>query len=302
MSRTWRVARFDSVVRSRGSGPNGLPQSEWGATGRYPVIGQGAEFIEGWTDRDDLVINPSPEMVLYGGHTRRAKHVLTPFVPGPNVKLLYPSSDLTAGFLYYFLESLEIPSKGYADHFPLVRRVEMPIPPLREQRRIIETLDEAFGGIGPATANLERNLANVREFIASASKSLLSDEDATWQSLTLDEALQWNWITSHLDGNHGSLYPRKDEFVRSGVPYVSANCIDGDQVDLSRAKYLTEARASTIRKGVAQDGDIIFAHNATVGPVAILRTTAEKVILSTSVTYYVIPHPSPAMDRGGPFG
>jgi type I restriction enzyme S subunit len=31
---------------------------------------------------------------------------------------------------------------------------------------------------------------------------------------------------------------------------------------------------------------VLFAHNATVGPVAILHTDEEKVILSTSLTYY----------------
>ncbi len=41
-----------------------------------------------------------------------------------------------------------------------------------------------------------------------------------------------------------------------------------------------------LRKGIAKDRDVLFAHNATVGPVAILRTDAEKVILGTSLTYY----------------
>jgi type I restriction enzyme S subunit len=117
-------------------------------------------------------------------------------------------------------------------------------------------------------------------------ESLLSRYSADSDQVTLEVALQNGWITSHLDGNHGSLYPRAEEFVSAGVPYVSANCIVDDQIDLSRAKYLTSERAATIKKGVARSGDVIFAHNATVGPVAILRTEEPKVILSTSVTYY----------------
>jgi type I restriction enzyme S subunit len=93
-------------------------------------------------------------------------------------------------------------------------------------------------------------------------------------------------ILSHLDGNHGSNYPRKEEFVDTGIAYISANCIKDGAIDLRLAKFLTPERATTIQKGVACDGDVIFAHNATVGPVALLRTTDEKVILSTSVTYY----------------
>ncbi len=45
-------------------------------------------------------------------------------------------------------------------------------------------------------------------------------------------------------------------------------------------------RAKKFKKGVAKDGDILFAHNATVGPVAKLVTDLPFVILSTTATYY----------------
>ncbi len=55
---------------------------------------------------------------------------------------------------------------------------------------------------------------------------------------------------------------------------------------MSRAKYLSAMQAAKLRKGIAINGDVLFAHNATVGPVAILTTDEEKVILGTSLTYY----------------
>lgn len=139
----WPHFPFEELVQSRGSGASGLPQSEWAFDGRYPVIGQGAEDIEGWSDRDDLVIAPRPAVVLYGGHTRRAKYVDRPFVPGPNVKILESSAELDPKFLYHYLTQLKIESRGYADHFPEVRRRRIPLPPVAEQRRIAEILDKA---------------------------------------------------------------------------------------------------------------------------------------------------------------
>jgi type I restriction enzyme S subunit len=82
-------------------------------------------------------------MVLYGGHTRRAKLVDRPFVAGPNVKLLEPGPELDAAFLFRYLEQLQIKSRGYADHFPDVRRHRVPLPPVPEQRRIAEILNKA---------------------------------------------------------------------------------------------------------------------------------------------------------------
>ena len=103
---------------------------------------------------------------------------------------------------------------------------------------------------------------------------------------TLQELIDMKWITYHLDGNHGGDYPRADEFVEAGIPYISANGIVGDRIDMKLAKYVTAERAKRFRKGIAENGDVLFAHNATVGPVAILETEEPTVILGTSLTSY----------------
>ena len=107
-----------------------------------------------------------------------------------------------------------------------------------------------------------------------------------WKIYSLQELLDNKIIISHLDGNHGGLYPRKEEFINSGVPYISANCIEGDSISLKKAKYLSLERAKKFKKGVARNRDVLFAHNATVGPVALLETDEEFIILGTSLTYY----------------
>ena len=38
-----------------------------------------------------------------------------------------------------------------------------------------------------------------------------------WKILTLQKLLDNNTILSHLDGNHGELYPKGEEFVDNGV-------------------------------------------------------------------------------------
>lgn len=107
-----------------------------------------------------------------------------------------------------------------------------------------------------------------------------------WDVTRLDDLIKTKAILGHLDGNHGNLYPRNSEFVDSGVKYISANALVDGSVDLSKSKFLTAERGSQFKKGVAKDGDVLFAHNATVGPVALLNTKDKYVILSTSLTYY----------------
>jgi len=157
---------------------------------------------------------------------------------------------------------------------------------LSEQQRIVSILDEAFAAIDKAKANAEQNLKNAKELFESYLQGIFEKKGDGWVEDTLDSLLEKGWIISHLDGNHGGNYPRKEEFKNEGVPYISANCLKGTNIDFSLAKCLSLEKAETFRKGVAINNDVLFAHNATVGPVAILKTTEKKVILGTSLTYY----------------
>ncbi len=107
-----------------------------------------------------------------------------------------------------------------------------------------------------------------------------------WSVEIIGKLIEGQAILGHLDGNHGELYPRSHEFKPYGVPYIGANDFDEGDVSFEHCKFLSAERAAKFRKGVARDGDVLFAHNATVGPVALLRTTVPFVILSTTATYF----------------
>lgn len=218
MRKGWTTLPFETAVRSRGSGNAGLPRKEWEEGGRFPVIGQGAEDIEGWTNREDLLLTPSPAVVLYGGHTRRAKHVSQAFVPGPNVKILQPVPELDSKFLYYFLSQLPIESKGYADHFPLVRKCEVPVPPLAEQERIVGVLDEAFAGLATAQAHAAQNLQNARALFESHLQSVFTHRGKGWVEKTLEEISTTfgRGKSKHRPRNAPHLYGGKYPFVQTG--------------------------------------------------------------------------------------
>ena len=108
----------------------------------------------------------------------------------------------------------------------------------------------------------------------------------TWNEKSIQALLDENIIISHLDGNHGALYPRAEEFSDDGIPYITAKDFISGFVDFSNCKKLPKERAKKFKKGVAKNGDILFAHNATVGPVAKLITDFSFIILSTTATYY----------------
>jgi type I restriction enzyme S subunit len=107
-----------------------------------------------------------------------------------------------------------------------------------------------------------------------------------WGIVSIDRAITERIILDQMDGNHGELYPKSHEFSDFGVPYVGATDFDCGIIDFKHCKYIPEKRAALFKKGIAKNGDVLFAHNATVGPVAMVEIEVDYIILSTTATYY----------------
>ncbi|WCT78116.1 restriction endonuclease subunit S [Novosphingobium humi] len=71
--------------------------------------------------------------------------------------------------------------------FNAYKAINVPLPPLEEQRRIVAVLDEAFAAIAQATTNAEKNLANARELFAARREQLLRQPPSDWLESPLSE-------------------------------------------------------------------------------------------------------------------
>jgi len=140
----WKGIHFVEAFADRTSLGNKIQQTLYRPSGRIPIIDQGAEYIAGYSDDDSLAWTAELPVVIFGDHTRAIKYVDFPFVLGADgVKVLVPRKDLSAKFGYYYLKSLTIPSHGYARHFRHLKEFQVPVPPLADQERIVNLLDEA---------------------------------------------------------------------------------------------------------------------------------------------------------------
>lgn len=67
--------------------------------------------------------------------------------------------------------------------------IQIPLPPLAEQQRIVAILDEAFEGINRAIANTEKNLANTRELFESYLRTTFSERGEGWIKTSIGEQI-----------------------------------------------------------------------------------------------------------------
>ncbi|GJM43220.1 MAG: hypothetical protein DHS20C21_00620 [Gemmatimonadota bacterium] len=168
----WALAPFDLLFRNVTSSALKLPKGEYVQGGRYAVIDQGADHIGGFTN-DKSLVHPGPvPSIVFGDHTRCVKFAERPFVQGADgVKVLAPSPSIDAKYAYWALKNAEIPDRGYARHFSLLRKVALPLAPTGEQHRIVEAIESYFTRLDDAVANLERVQRNLKRYRASVLKA-----------------------------------------------------------------------------------------------------------------------------------
>ena len=101
---------------------------------------------------------------------------------------------------------------------PFLRSLQIPLPPLEEQRRIVAVLDDAFAAIATATANAEKNLANARELFDASVRDTFADLDPSWELMTLKEAARdfGRGRSKHRPRNDPKLYGGDYPFIQTG--------------------------------------------------------------------------------------
>ncbi len=296
--------------------------SDGNYSSKYPrseeFVGEGIPFIRGNNmidgDIDDsemYYITPEKHEILKKGHVKSGDVLITTrgnigqvaIVPerhedsNINAQIVLLRADPDKIYNRYLLwvlqsrkacEQYESLQTGTAlKQLPVgkLEQVKIPINDLKQQHFIADKLDKTYRII----KERNRELKLLDELIKARFVELFGDpveNPKGYRVDTLQALIDTGEITYHLDGNHGGDYPRSEEFVSEGVPYIGANCISNGEIDFLLAKYLTVERAGKLRKGIAQNEDVLFAHNATVGPTVVLHTTEPKVILSTSLTAY----------------
>ena len=122
--------------------PAKIPKSAFKPAGLYPIIDQSQSDIAGYTnDAEALVFSDQP-LVIFGDHTCATKLVDVPFAQGADgIKILRTNEDLDPWFLYHILRNKPLENNGYRRHFTLLKKYEIPLPPLEVQRELVTEIE-----------------------------------------------------------------------------------------------------------------------------------------------------------------
>jgi type I restriction enzyme S subunit len=204
-----------------------------------------------------------------------------------NVMGVIPQEErVDTTYLYFYLRTLDFYHLAGKTTVPAIRKstiekLKIPLPPLEEQRRIAAILDKADG----VRRKRKEAIRLTEELLKSTFLEMFgysSDE-----SVSIGELLDKGVLLLHKDGNHGSNYPRTSEFGIEGIPFLSANCFsDSGEMITDNVKFLSESKANKLKIGWLEHSDVLLAHNATVGRVALYDGRYKQALVGTSLTIF----------------
>lgn len=110
--------------------------------GKYPVISQGQEDIDGFCNDDSKTIVDLP-VILFGDHTRKVKYIDERFVVGADGTKIFKPLCNAQWLFYWSLYSADIiADRGYGRHWQLFNSQIIPLPPLAEQEKIVSSITQ----------------------------------------------------------------------------------------------------------------------------------------------------------------
>ncbi|OYX28206.1 MAG: hypothetical protein B7Z06_02280 [Flavobacteriales bacterium 32-35-8] len=193
---------------------------------------------------------------------------------------LSPLKNISAHYLLHFINSplaknqfnKRLKGAGVPNlHLEEIREVEIPLPPLPEQQRIVSILDEAFAAIAKAKANAEQNLKNAKELFESYLQGVFENKGDGWEEKTLgDVCTLYQGIAINAKTKHALV-------EKSDLPLLRIKDLKNNTVE----QYIDPNNFP--KNALVKEDDIIYTRTGSLGLVfrgkkGVLHNNSFKVV------------------------
>jgi len=267
----WKTcAVSDSFVKNKVGRRNQIPAKDIAPVGRFSVVDQGQQFISGYCDDKDRVINFDLPLIIFGDHTRCLKYVDFPFILGADgTKVLLPDKKIyDPKFYYYALVSLDLPSRGYNRHFKSLIERSIPLPPLPEQKKIAHILSTVQQAIEAQNRIIQTTTALKKALMHKLFTEGLRNEPQkqteigpipkSWELVRCEDVC--DTISVGIVVNPSSYY------VPLGVPAFRSQNVREDRIQPEPMVYISEAANNgPVKKSKLSAGDVLIVRTGYPG-------------------------------------
>lgn len=220
----------------------------------------------------DLLVSRLPDPV---GKSCIIPEINSKMITGVDCTIIRPMDNLSSEFLCYYQMSNQYLKDVLAGVSGATRQrisrknlglIEIPLPPLHEQQRIVAILDEVFIAIDRAKANAEQNLKNAKELFESYLQEVFENKNEGWEEKTLGQ------LSERVSVGH--VGPTTEFYCEPniGVPFIRSQNVRSGNLDWKGIQYITKEFHQKLKKSQLKIGDILFVRvGANRGDCCILK-------------------------------
>ena len=107
-----------------------IKSSDYKNVGLIPIIDQSRNFLAGYTNDKEALINKNLPVIIFGDHTRILKFILFPFAKGADGTQLIISNNnrMPQSLLYFSLIAVDLSNYHYARHYKYLKAKSILVP------------------------------------------------------------------------------------------------------------------------------------------------------------------------------
>ena len=250
--------------------------------GKYPIYGSGG--LMGYAD--DYLCEAGTTIVGRKGTINRPIFVNEPFWNIDTAFGVVPDKGLNQKYLYYFCvhfnfmpldKSTGRPSLAKSD----LLKIEMPVPPLPEQERIVARIEELFSQLDAGVETLKKTKAQLAVYRQAVLKEAFDSAMEDCRMLPIAEILT-KTRKGMSTGPFGTMI-KKSDHKAFGVPMLGIENIGRGQFIDGNKIFVTAEKAEELKAFSLKAGDIIISRSGTVGEICAVPERAEGALLSTNL-------------------
>ena len=162
------------------------------------------------------------------------------------------------------LKTIATGSKVYGISKGNIQKFKIVLPPLPEQQKIAQILSTWDVAIN----KLEAIISKKKELKIGLIEKLIVERNGECEFFKLKDV-----CSKIQDGNYGAKYPKANEFLKEGVPFLTSKAIgSGGKIIYEKLNYISKDKHKELTKGHLKLNDVLFTNRgANVGAVAMVN-------------------------------
>ena len=259
------------------------------------IIRDSKEYISNKAAKNIKLVAPDSLLVSFKLTIGKMAFAGVPLYTNEAIISLPPRKDISLEYLHkYFLYfdwdkacSGDVKVKGKTLNKEKLKNIDVLLPPLSEQKRIVKFLDEEFSKIDTLKTNAETNLKNAKELFESTLEKELNpqsrhSERSEESSADLPSGWEWKKIGDFCETSSGGtpLKQHNEYYENGNIPWLRSGEVCQKEIFETEMYITQKGMDNSSAKFFPENSVVVAMYGATAGQVGIVRfrTTTNQAV------------------------